>query len=423
MSGSILCITRNLPPLTGGMERLCQQLLAALADDHDVAVIGPPGCAPWVDPRVTTYVCRSHAAGPFLVEAALRLLWLVLTGKRPHLLIASSGLTAPLAWFAARLWRCPYITCVHGLDLVVAHRLYQALFLPAIRASDRVVANSINTAKLARAQGVTEAQLRVVLPGIHWPETLPPATAAFGDRHDIRSEFRDRHGLGHRPVLLAVGRLTARKGLPEFVAHALPLVVRAVPDVLFVVIGEEARDAIRREHSVRTRLMAAITAAGMTEHVLLRGHADDAEVVATSVAAQVFVFPLLAVAGDVEGFGMVAAEAAACGLGTVAFDEGGVADAIVAGVTGRLVTPGDYAGLAAAILDELALAGDASRRASCRAAARRYAWPRYAAELTAVVDTLLDERGGLEPRLTGDYKERGQARMIIPDSHDKRTDE
>lgn len=380
MSGPILVITRNLPPLTGGMERLGQHLLAALAENHEVAVIGPPGCAPWIDRRVACYACRSHAAGPFLLEAALRLLWLLVTGRRPRLLIASSGLTAPLAWIAARLWRRPYVTFVHGLDLVATHRLYQTLFLPAIRAADIVVANSRNTARLATARGVTERQLRIVHPGIHWPDSLPPA-----------DDFRSRHGLNTRPLLLAVGRLAERKGLPEFVTHALPSIVREVPDVLFVVIGEEARNAIRREHSVQTRLAAAIAATGLAGHVLLRGHADDAEVIAASVAAQVFVFPVLAVAGDVEGFGMVAAEAAACGLTTVAFDEGGIADAIVPGITGRLAAPGDYAGLIAAILDELALSGDTERRAACRVAARRYAWPRYAAEITAVVEGLIDE--------------------------------
>jgi len=47
--------------------------------------------------------------------------------------------------------------------------------------------------------------------------------------------------------------------------------------------------------------------------------------------------PLIRVDGDVEGFGMVAIEAAACGMPTVAFLVGGVIAAVAEGVNGCLV--------------------------------------------------------------------------------------
>jgi len=40
-----LLITRNLPPLVGGMERLVWHIADALAQEYRLHVIGPAGCA------------------------------------------------------------------------------------------------------------------------------------------------------------------------------------------------------------------------------------------------------------------------------------------------------------------------------------------------------------------------------------------
>ena len=356
------------------MERLTQQLIDALTTEHRVVVIGPPGCAPFLPAGVEVHACRRNGAAGFLIEAAWRTLCLCARRQWLSTVIATSGLSAPLAWLGARLQRRPYLTIVHGLDLVTPAVLYRWVFLPAIRAAATVVANSANTATLARLAGVPATRIVIVHPGVEWPLSLPPAEA-----------FRLRHGLGSRPLLLALGRLVARKGLPEFIACALAAIVDAVPEVMLVIIGDEPHQAIRREQSVMPRLRAAIAERGLSGHVLLRGRADDDEVREACVAAQAFVFPLIPVAGDVEGFGMVAVEAAACGLPTVAFDEGGVADALVPGVTGTLLPSGDYAGMVAALVAELNRADTSARRAACRAAARRFDWPHYRARILAVL--------------------------------------
>ena len=362
------------------MERLTQQLIETLATRYRVVVIGPPGCAPFLPANVEVHTCRGSGAAAFLIEAALRTLWLCVRRRWLATVIATSGLSAPLAWLAARLQGRDYLVIVHGLDLVTPHALYRHLFLPAIRAARTVVANSANTARLARAVGVSASRIDIVHPGVEWPLRLPLAQA-----------FRERHALGHRPLLLAVGRLVARKGLPEFVSLALPAIVRVVPELLLVVIGDEPRQAIRREQSVLPRLRAAIEEHGLQHHVMLRGHADDAEVREACVAAQVFVFPLIPVAGDVEGFGMVAAEAAACGLRSVAFYEGGVSDALVPGVTGTLVAGGDYAALVQAIIEELQDSDTSARRLACREAAHAFAWTHYRERMLAVMARHLDD--------------------------------
>ena len=95
-------------------------------------------------------------------------------------------------------------------------------------------------------------------------------------------------------------------------------------------------------------------------------------------------FPVRDMPGDVEGFGMVAIEAAAHGLPTVAFDVGGVADAVADGVSGRLVRSGDEEAFAAAVLAELAQAGT-GRRERARAFATSFSWERFGREVADAV--------------------------------------
>jgi phosphatidylinositol alpha-1,6-mannosyltransferase len=56
---------------------------------------------------------------------------------------------------------------------------------------------------------------------------------------------------------------------------------------------------------------------------------------------------------DVEGFGIVALEAAAAGKPVVATRVGGIPDAVEDGKSGILVVPGDYRMLTEAIIDLL----------------------------------------------------------------------
>lgn len=79
---------------------------------------------------------------------------------------------------------------------------------------------------------------------------------------------------------------------------------------------------------------------------------------------------------DAESFGMVAAEAAACGLPVVASAVGGVPSLVEDGATGILVPPGDPGALAEALGDlarDPGRASDLGRRGAARVASR-YGW-------------------------------------------------
>jgi phosphatidylinositol alpha-1,6-mannosyltransferase len=283
--------------------------------------------------------------------------------RRFRAVLAGNGLMAVVA-LPARLRSVPIVTMVYGLDVVTENRLYRAVCLPAIRSSDGVIACSSNTARLARERGIETTRLSVAIPGVEMPSRSP----ASGEAARIDDG---------RPLLVSVGRLVRRKGIADFIRHALPAIVERVPAVRYVVIGGASVAALKREPSETERIRSAICAAGMERHVELAGFVDDRILEAWMSIARAHVFPVLDLAQDVEGFGLVALEAAARGVPTVAFDAGGVSDAVAPGRSGTLVRSGDYAALATAVVRVLEEPARA-QAPSCLAFAREHDWPSYA---------------------------------------------
>jgi phosphatidylinositol alpha-1,6-mannosyltransferase len=88
---------------------------------------------------------------------------------------------------------------------------------------------------------------------------------------------------------------------------------------------------------------------------------------------------------------MVAIEAAAHGLPTVAFAVGGVPDAVSPGRSGHLVHPGDYAGFAQRTCELLAAGRDTTLRASAREFAATFTWDIFAMRLRESLQTRRQE--------------------------------
>jgi phosphatidylinositol alpha-1,6-mannosyltransferase len=333
----ILHITRNLPPLVGGMERLNWHMADELAQEFKLHIVAPQQSE------------EGKPAKAGFCGVSLKPLWLFVLNSiivsirearnfRPDVVIAGSGLTAPIAWITAKISGARSIVYLHGLDIAVDNALYRWLWLPFIRGMDKTITNSNFTADLAISAGINPSTLTVIFPGVELPN---PCSAT----QDV-SEFLSAHQLSGRKILLSVGRLAARKGILEFVSYALPKIVEKVPEAILVVIGDSPTESLHSRGQSKQAIIEEARKQGLSSHITFLGKVSNDVLFTAYRAASVHIFPVRHNPKDPEGFGMVAIEAAAYGLPTAAFATGGITDAVSEGVSGLLSTPGDYASLA-----------------------------------------------------------------------------
>ncbi|MEQ5837403.1 glycosyltransferase family 4 protein [Marinobacter sp. NFXS9] len=340
----VILITRNLPPLVGGMERLNWHMADELSRYTQIKVVGPKGAAALKPEQTTLSEAPLKPLPLFILVAFCKALWLAWRWK-PSVIMAGSGLTAPLAWLTSKLSGAKSAVYLHGLDITAPSRIYQKLWTPTFKKMDSVIVNSTPTRQLALTVGVPEKKVHLVHPGVNLPKAPQSAESLIA--------FKKRYGLEGKKILLSVGRLTTRKGLREFVEHSLPGIVRAAPNAMLLVVGETPKNSLRPGTQTASDIMAQARKSGVASHIKFLGRITEKQLVTAYEACDAHVFPVLHIPDDPEGFGMVAIEAAAHGLPTAAFATGGVIDAVSIGRSGYLAEKNNYAELNQYILQLL----------------------------------------------------------------------
>ena len=362
----ILIITRNLPPLIGGMERLNWHMSDELSKYAEVKVVGPTGAVAVKPENVQVLESPLKPLVLFMLIALCKAFWTAVCFK-PNVIIAGSGLTAPLVWLISRLTGAKAVVYLHGFDITAAHWVYQKIWVPFFKRMDCVIVNSTPTKILALNAGVLEKDISIVHPGVTLPVTAQPLNA-------IQS-FKEKYNLEHKKILLSVGRLTTRKGLKEFVENSLAYIVQQEPDVVLVVVGESPKNSLGAGLQTREEILEAARKNQIENHILFLGVITDNEQLATIYeAADIHVFPVRYIPNDPEGFGMVAVEAAAHGTPTVAFATGGIVDAVAEGISGYLVEKNNYSGLSKQVI---ALLANPLPKENIQDFARRFEWVRF----------------------------------------------
>jgi len=236
--------------------------------------------------------------------------------------------------------------------VAVEMRLYRR-FRTVVAVSDEIRRTLVRS-------GVDAARVRVIPNGI----PLDPAPLPVDERERLRATL----GAGPDTFLVVnAGRLTAQKDQGTL--------VRAVGGLQPG--GREVRCAVAGNGELDGQLRALVEEKGWGDRVVLLGFRDDAPVLLQ--AADAFALPSLD-----EGMPMILLEAAAAGTAIVATPVGDVPTLIVDDRTGLLVTPGDAAALAAALLrlrDEPGLAarlGEAAREQVRREHSSEAMYTRYA---------------------------------------------
>lgn len=291
-------VVRKYPPAVGGMELLSYNVVSRLSARDPVTVLPmrtPAWTLPW-----------------FFLSSAARVTFACLRGDIA-LLHVGDPVLAPLA-LIARLFGIPCSVTLHGLDIVYPHGVYPLWRRVFLRGFDAYIAIS---------EATRDAALRVHIPAerIH----------VIGIGIDVAPEVA--HSIARdTSVILFVGRLVRRKGLGWFVAEVLPALASRYRDLKLVVIGDGPE---------RAAIAEAAMSHNVADRIVWLGKRSDAEKTDWFAKAGVCVMPNIVVRGDMEGFGIVALEAAAAGCPVVAADLEGLRDAVKDGESGVLLRPGD----------------------------------------------------------------------------------
>ena len=140
-------------------------------------------------------------------------------------------------------------------------------------------------------------------------------------------------------TVVAASRFVRQKGLDRLL-DAWPRVTAVVPDSRLIVVGDGPQGP-----SLRRRAAAM-------QDVEFRPPVSHDRMPDLLRSASVFVSPVRTRLGGLyaEGLGLVACEAAACGVPVVVGDSGGARETVIDQVTGSVVDPDDTSALAAAII-------------------------------------------------------------------------
>ncbi len=362
-----LLVTNDYPPRVGGIQRTLEALVRCLPPDR-VAVLCPN--AEGGD--------AFDEAAPYAVDRQPeRFLWPVPdVRRRLHEAVRSFGAEVvlfgavyPLALLGPSLAETgtPYLAAAHGFEywLSIAPGTHALVRRATSRAARVPVMCSAFIARVVRTAVPDDVPVSVMYPGAD--------LEAF--RPDLPYEdLTELHGVADRPLIVCVSRLVARKG-QDVLIRAMPEIRRDVPDASLLIVGDGPdRDRLER--------LAADAPDGS---VAFAGQVSESDLPRYYRAGNVFAMPCRSRLGglEVEGWGNVFVEAAACARPVVVGDSGGARESLVPGETGLLVNGSDVAEVADAVGSLLAdpERADAMGRAGRERVERAFGWSRAAEQL------------------------------------------
>lgn len=378
MTKSLLVSSVYFPPQVGGISAMMAALFEHLGPARVCCLTGvpaPPGVA---DKGAWRVYRRPAAFGPPRSRKAVAwslALTEIMVRDRPRATQIATIDDGHLGIWLRRWLRLPFLVYAHGNEILSLLQGAWPRRRTQLQTADRIVAVSRFTAGLVEQAGVDPGRIHVIHPGCDAGRFRPlPADVA------LRERLLGARAAG--PVVLTVGNLVERKG-HDMVIQALPTVIRRIPDVTYLVVGDGP---------YRADLDRLARGAGVRDHVVFAGRVDADDLAAVYALGDVFVMAsrVRPAECDVEGFGLVFLEANACGKPVIGGHTGGIPEAIVDGKTGFLVAPedaADIAGRLATVLSNRELSAEMGRQGRARVKAD-FSWAGAAAQVQQLITAM-----------------------------------
>ena len=178
-----------------------------------------------------------------------------------------------------------------------------------------VTVSKYSSEKIIQFYHADKSKIRIVPNGVD-PQKFRPFEGCEKIKHQI--------GIGNKLCVLFVGRLIPRKGL-AYLIEAAKHVVKERRETTFVIVGNGP---------LKNHLVAQLEKLDLTSNFVFLGDVNEKLLPALYNCADVFAFPSIQ-----EGQGIALLEAQATAKPVVAFDVGGVHEAVLNNETGYLVKP------------------------------------------------------------------------------------
>ncbi len=277
---------------------------------------------------------------------------------------------------AMRAAPCPVVTTLHTVLPDPPEHYHRALVKVADASERLVVMTETARELLEDVYDVPPSKVDVIPHGT--PVLTPPP-----------ADLRGRLGLEGRTVLLTFGLLGPSKGI-EFALESLEPVVKACPDVLYVVLGATHPEIVAREGEVyREHLEDEVRRRGLADHVrFVDRYVDGPELGEWLQASDVYVSPYPSMDQICSG---TLANALAAGLPVVSTPYLHAAE-VLAGDAGLLAPYGNTDAFGQALLS-LSSSPEARARAGAAAAAfgARTSWPQTGRAYRATFEAAIED--------------------------------
>jgi len=333
----ILVVTVDYPPIEGGIGTFAVEVSRELArQGFEVTVLAPAFAGmDEFDAGEPVRVVRfgGYGAGWFRLVPLLAKARALLPH---HELVLAINITygGIAGLFARSLFGVPYVTFAYGYEFLKFAKFPPgAALLRYLYAQSRgTIAISNFTRNRLIEFGVKPEKIAAILPG---------AAPHPGVDEDVVRALRANYPIEGRRLILSIGRMVPRKGHLTLV-RAMPRVLAQIPDAHLMIVGRGPAMSACSRAAVRL---------GVRDRVTFAGALRADEVQALYSLCDVFALPTgEGAGGQVEGFGLVFAEAHAHGKPVIAGTSGGASEAVIDGETGLVVAPDGPDALANAIV-------------------------------------------------------------------------
>jgi glycosyltransferase involved in cell wall biosynthesis len=317
----ILFISRAYPPILGGIEN------QNFGIGDSLSKLAPT--------RIIANKSGKKMLPVFLPWITLKTLFIA---PKFDAVLLGDGVLAPVGVFLKFFYpKKRYFSNVHGLDITFAQKksvlgkIYRSVNIPSLKKLDKLIMVGQETIAEAEKIGIPREKCIFIPNGFYLDEIRQSSSREeMGKLLDM--------DLSGKKIIFRGGRFTKHKGVEWFIRNVMP---NLPENYVLVAAGGGIAKKTAGDENYFPKCQKAARELGLENRVKLILNIKRSDMKILFNACDLYISPNIKVPGSMEGFGLNAIEAAACGRVVLASNLEGLKDAVKHGENGFLLEPGE----------------------------------------------------------------------------------